>query len=398
MSKLLNPYRPGAGHYPPFLAGRDNEVKRCNTLFLQQTILKNIIITGLRGVGKTVLLTKLKPVAIEMGWMWCGTDMSESASISEEAIATRLLTDLSVPLSTISIGTKSIIKFGFTVQRDVQEIKIRYNELHNLYLSAPGLISDKLKYVLESVWEVLKDKENFKGIIFAYDEVQTMQDHAKKEQFPLSLILDVFQSLQSKNIPFMLVFTGLPTLFPKLVATRTYSERMFESIFLEKLNEKDSKQAIEKPIEDQKSKLKFSKESIEAIVQTSGGYPYFIQYMCREVFDICIQKIETSETPEVPVAEIVQKLDSDFYAGRWENLSDRQRELLQIVAGLENCHKEFSIQDVLISSEKSVLKTFSSSQITQMFSKLSDKGILYRNRHGKYSFAVPLFDGFIKRQ
>jgi hypothetical protein len=396
--KLENPFRPGAGHYPPFLAGRADEIEHCKRLFSQQTILHNIIITGLRGVGKTSLLTALKPIGIQMSWLWSGTDMSESTSVSEDTIAIRLITDLSIALSSITIKTP-LPQFGFSDSLPVKDAKLNYSELLRLYNSSPGLIADKLKYVLEYVWEVIKMNSIQKGIIFAYDEVQTMQDHVKKDQYPLSVLLDVFQSIQKKNIPFMLLLTGLPTLFPKLVATRTYSERMFEKIFLKQLTEDASREAIEKPIQDSKQRIGFTKESIDTIVNISGRYPYFIQFICKEVFDIFIQRIESGNPPDaVPTEDLLRKLDSDFFSSRWEMLSDRQRELLWVVASLDSAEEEFTVQEVNLKSKEILDNPFGSSHITQMFSTLFDRGILYRNRHGKYSFAVPLFNQFIKRQ
>src|SRR5207245_10426430 len=117
-----------------------------------------------------------------------------------------------------------------------------------LYCQAHGLVSDKIKAILEFIWACLS-QGGVKGVVFAYDETQTMSDHAEKEQYPLSVLLDVFQSIQKKGIPFMLVLAGLPTLLSKLVEVRTYSERMFEVIFLGKLEEDESRKAITKPIE-----------------------------------------------------------------------------------------------------------------------------------------------------
>src|ERR1700720_2362500 len=94
--KFVNPFRPGAGHMPPYLAGRDREIKEFLSLLEQQIILKNLVLTGLRGVGKTVLLDTFKPLVIQKKWLWVGTDLSESASVSEDIVAQRLLADLSV--------------------------------------------------------------------------------------------------------------------------------------------------------------------------------------------------------------------------------------------------------------------------------------------------------------
>src|SRR5882757_5042253 len=99
--RFKNPFRPGAGHMPPHLAGREKEIREFQHLLEQDTVLKNLVLTGLRGLGKTVLLETFKPIAIEEGWLWAGTDLSESMSISEENLATRLLTDLSVVTSSV---------------------------------------------------------------------------------------------------------------------------------------------------------------------------------------------------------------------------------------------------------------------------------------------------------
>src|SRR6187431_2656425 len=91
---FTNPFRPGAGHMPPYLAGRQKEKVEFARLLEQHVILENLVLTGLRGVGKTVLLDTLKPVAIQNGWLWVGADLSESMSISEARVCVRLMSDL----------------------------------------------------------------------------------------------------------------------------------------------------------------------------------------------------------------------------------------------------------------------------------------------------------------
>src|SRR5437899_10795398 len=104
MATFDNPYRPGSGHMPPHLAGRKQQLKAFERLLDQQPILKNVLLTGLRGVGKTVLLERWKPVAIANKWLWVGTDLSESTSVSEETLVTRLLADLAVVTSGIELS------------------------------------------------------------------------------------------------------------------------------------------------------------------------------------------------------------------------------------------------------------------------------------------------------
>lgn len=394
---IINPFKPGAGHMPPYLAGRDDEKNEFRRLIEQRAILENMILTGLRGVGKTVLLETFKPVATEANWLWVGTDLSEAAGVSEDTLALRLLTDLSVATSSYSIeGEQKHLGFGEGIEKARQALS--FDALAKVYGQAPGLHSDKLKAVLELVWRGLKG-HNMHGIIFAYDEAQTLSDQASKDQYPLSLLLDVFQSIQRKDIPFMLVLVGLPTLFPKLVEARTFSERMFRVLFLDRLNERDSREAILKPIHEKRSRVRFSDESVELIINESGGYPYFIQFICKELFDVFVQQDRDGRELEgVPLEEITRKLDQDFFAGRWARATDRQRELLFVIAHLDNCHEEFTVQEVVAESKTRLSNPFSSSHVNQMLSSLAAAGLVYKNRHGKYSFAVPLLGRFILRQ
>lgn len=394
-NEFKNPFKPGAGHMPPYLAGRNQEIKDFTKLLEQETILSNLVLTGLRGVGKTVLLDTLKPLAIQKKWLWVGTDLSESTSVSEELVAQRLLADLSVVTAGIVIK-KSLPLIGFLAQATFEEKTLSFTALSELYRSVPGLISDKLKAVLEFVWACMAP-HGVNGVIFAYDEAQTMSDHADKEQYPLSLLLDLFQSIQKKNIPFLLVLVGLPTLFPKLVEARTFAERMFNVVTLHRLNEKDSREAIVKATKSA-CPIRFEENTIPIIFKTSGGYPYFIQFICRELFDIWLQQLAVAgEARPIPINEITQKLDKDFFAGRWARATDRQRELLSIIATLEDADDEFTVQEIVTAS-KTMAKPFGASHVNQMLATLSDTGLVYKNRHGKYAFAVPLLGRFILRQ
>lgn len=396
MSESINPFRPGAGHKPPYLAGRDNEKKEFLKLLNQKIILENIVITGLRGVGKTVLLDSLKPDAIAKKWLWIGTDLSESACVSEDNMARRLCADLAIISSSIVIDSTTVKKIGFVDDYETVNKMLDFNALLKIYDSTPGLSLDKIKKVIAVTWKVISNVENndINGIIFAYDEAQNLSDQAAKEQYPLSLLLDAFQSLQKQNIPVMLVLTGLPTLFPKLVESRTFSERMFRVLFLQSLNKQESKKAILKPIEHHS--LKLDAVSVGKIVDMSAGYPYFIQFICKEVYDSFIQKINKRETATVPINEIEQKLDTDFFAGRWARATNRQRDLLSVAANLNT--DEFSVQEIFEKSKELLDNPFGNSNINQMLATLITQGLIFKNRYGKYSFAVPLLGQYICRE
>jgi hypothetical protein len=388
-----NPFRPGAGHKPPYLAGRQQEQEEFGRFLQQDPILQNLILTGLRGVGKTVLLDTFRPLAIQGRWGWVGTDLSEATSVSETNMAVRLITDLSVFASSL-VATEERRTAGFMAPQAI-EIPLTFRTLYARFNDTPGLVADKIKAVLEYVWSVMQ-KTDRRGIVFAYDEAQNLSDAAEEGEFPLSLLLDVFQSIQRKGVRFMLVLTGLPTLFPKLVEARTFAERMFHVMFLNQLSKPASRDAILKPIA--RSPYAFTDKSVEIIISLTSGYPYFIQFICKEVYDIWIQQVSAGREPSVPYAELIKKLDADFFQGRWARATDRQRDLLRVAARLPNCDREFTVQELAQASRATIQKPFTSSHINQMLASLSDAGLVYKNRYGKYSFAVPLFSQFICRQ
>ncbi len=397
LPEFRNPYRPGAGHMPPYLAGREREYAEFDRLLDQDEILENLVLTGLRGVGKTVLLETFKPRALQGGWLWASADLSESASISEVALAQRLLADLAlITSSTTVIDPEPQQQVGFAAPAEPRKRSLSHEILTDVFTQTPGLISDKIKATLEFAWEHLS-KQGHRRVIFAYDEAQNLSDHATQDQFPLSVLLDVFQSIQKKGIPFMLVLAGLPTLFPKLVDARTYAERMFRVMTLTKLSDDESREAILKPIEVAECPVKLTPASVEVIVEESAGYPYFIQFICREVYDIFIRQHEDEEKKFVPTEEIQRKLDADFFAGRWARITDRQRELLWVVAHLDNPDEEFTIVELTEQAKELLSKAFSPSHANQMLASLAERGMIYRNRPGKYSFAVPLLGRFIRR-
>ena len=217
-------------------------------------------------------------------------------------------------------------------------------------------------------------------------------------------MLEVIQYLQKKDIPYLLVLTGLPALYPNLVEARTYAERMFQVMTLTKLGEADTRDAILKPImkpqeDGEGCPVIFSDFGISEILKYSSGYPYFIQFFCRESFDLILQQIKIGvDTPSIRISDFVKKLDIDFYSGRWSSVTDRQRELLSVIAKLPTANDEFTVKDVAKKSVELSGNPFKCTHINNLLVKLIDAGLIYKNRRSKYSFAVPLLADYISRQ
>ena len=289
-------------------------------------------------------------------------------------------------------------QIGFDVGSDksADQVPLTYERLCDLYRHTPGLESDKLKAVLEYVAGFLSEHRRSR-VVFAYDEAQNLSDHSARHSFPLSMLLDVFQSLQKKDIPFMLVLTGLPTLMPKLVDARTFAERMFRVVTLDRLSDDHSREAIIKPLDVAECPVRFTEGAIETVVEQAGGYPYFIQFFCREAFDIFIQQTSGDHQGLIAFGPIQRKLDTDFFSGRWARATDRQQQLLWVIANLESADGEFTISEVLEKAKTLLKKGFSASHASQMLSTLANRGLIYKNRFGRYALAVPLMARFIRR-
>lgn len=395
-----NPYRPGAGHPPPYLAGREEERSEFLRLLDQEVVFSNLLLTGLRGVGKTVLLDTFKPLALGKGWLWAGADLSESTAVAEDRLAIRILTDLAVATSNFVYDHREVRPPGFDRQAEVAEVALDFPTLRAAYEATRGLTADRLKGALLFAWSALLSSPHPPlGIVFAYDEAQNMADRAERDEYPLSVMLDVFQSVQRQGVPFLLVLTGLPTLFPRLIEARTYTERMFRVLFLDRLGPADARDAIVRPVQKEGCPVTFTDESIRQIEQDSAGYPYFIQFICREAFDALASSASAGvRDPRIPIDAITAKLDSDFFAGRWSRVTNRQRDLLFVVSMLGSPKREFTVQEIVLSSKHLPVKRFSPSHASQILAALINSGVVHRNRHGKYSFAVPLFAEFIRRQ
>ena len=392
IATFQNPFRPGAGHPPPYLAGRETEKTEFARLLEQDTILENPILTGLRGIGKTVLLDALRPLAAVEGWLWVGGQFSESSSFTEERVATRILTDLSV------LSSQVMLPLEIRRSTGVDHSALNFDALAEVWEKTPGLAVDKLKSVLTTAWTVVSQTTEARGLIFAYDEVQTLNEHPERGEYPTALLLDTFQSLQRQGLPLMLVLAGLPNLLRKLVESRTYAERMFRVCFVDRLSTEESEEAIRKPIADAACLLQLSDDSVMEIVKRSGGYPYFLQFICKEVYNAFLQRVGAGEEPSVPLPEIERKLDSDFFAGRWARCSERQRDLLGLIARLGSSDTEFAVKQVETLSRAHLDKPFSSSHIVQMLAALERKGLIFKDRRARYAFAVPLFGQFIRRE
>ena len=403
---LENPYRPGAGHEPPVFAGRDDEQRFFKRVLYQNPVMENILITGLRGMGKTVLLDSTRKVAEDAGWLWVGNDLSESSSLSEERLALRILTDLSAAISAKLAGPEPdadpadiTARLNARLDRAQQNENeaLTFDSLKQQFERAPGLPSDRLKAVLTRVTTLLQ-KARFSGLILAYDEAQCLADHADKNEFPMSMLIETVAALQKKDgvASCLLILCGLPHVYDALTATRTYTERMFHVMTLDRLTWDDTRSALLTPLAKLMPPLRASRELLAKAVELTGGYPYLIQFVGKELVEQILENGGTLSAEQFPSSGMLDRLDTGIFAARWNKTSDRQREFLMLIAQRPNqSGPDFAANEIVQDGDAS---GFNLAGANQMLVAIMDRGLVYRTRHGRYAFTVPMSEAMILRR
>lgn len=273
--KLIeNPYRPGAGHPPPFLAGRATETDNFRRLLHQSLITENVLITGLRGFGKTVLLNSMRQLAEKNDWLWVGNDLSESASLSEDRLALRIITDLAQAIADkLDRAREGASAAGGAPRLSRLEGPgaFTFDALKTHYEQAAGLPSDRLRSVIQKITSFVH-LSRLRGLVLAYDEAQCLSDNAERNQFPMSMLIETVSALQRKEglCPCILVLCGLPQVFDALTETRTYTERMFHVMPLDRLSRDETTAALLKPLQEIMPPLHASRELVEQLLENGG--------------------------------------------------------------------------------------------------------------------------------
>ncbi len=395
---LENPFRPGAGHAPPFLAGRESEQAQFKRLLQQNFATSNVLITGLRGMGKTVLLGSMQELAEKEGWIWVGNDLSESSSLSEERLALRILTDVSQSLARVLANSEGGPAFGGGEDPAHTNSPYAFEVLRTMYERSPGLPSDRLRATLVRLGSLV-NRAKARGIVFAYDEAQCLSDHAERNEFPMSMLVETIATLQKRDgvSQCLLVLSGLPQVFDALTQTRTYTERMFEVVTLDRLSRQDTLNAIMPPLMGLMPPLNASRALINKVVDFTSGYPYLIQFFGKELVDQLIRYGGVLHEDAFPSPDVLDRLDASLFAARWNKTSDKQRDFLRTIAlRPAGGPGDFSAQDIAALSAEA--EKPSNAQASQMLQALCDRGLLYRTRHGRYAFTVPMSEAMILRR
>ncbi len=380
----VNPYRPSAGARPTYLAGREEELENISQIFeaLKLNIpVQSVIFSGLRGVGKTVLINETQKIAEDKD-IFCRHIEVEGRNDFISQIASCAQAFLR------KVSAKE--KFKHLIQKPLDAIKslvVSFDPSDNTFslslqereLYQSVNLTQSLTEVFTTIGETAYKTET--PICFFIDEIQCM----KTEELG-SLIAAVHRSNQL-GYPIMIIGAGLPKIYKILSDEKSYSERLFLYKEISSLNPEQSKKAIEVPAK--KFGVYYSKEAVDKIVEVTKGYPFFIQQFCQIVYN-------NAECNEISIKEVknnmdyfFEMLDNGFFRVRYERCAESDK---KFIFAMVMCDKlPCTISNIANNLHKTV------NQISTTRAQLINKGIIYPIRYKELDFTVPEFDNFIRR-
>lgn len=380
----VNPYRPGAGLMPVYIAGRDEDIQNVSQMFDALTMdipTQSIIFSGLRGVGKTVLINKLQSIAEEKGIFCKHIEIEERNDfISQIAECSQAF------LRTVSAKEK----FKHLIQKPLEAIKslvVSFNPEDNSFsLSMQDrelYVSNNLTQTLTEVFSIIGEtaQKTEMPICFFIDEIQYMK------QNQLGSLIAALHRANQLGYPIMIIGAGLPKIYKMLSDEKSYSERLFMYKKIDSLTDEQSEKAIEEPAK--KFNIIYAHEATNKIVEITKGYPFFIQQLCKIVYDKTNKDVIELSDVENCIDEFLSSLDERFFKSRYERCAESDKKF--IFAMVECGELPCTISNVAHNLNKTV------GSISTTRAQLISKGIIYPVRYKELDFTVPEFSGYIQR-
>jgi AAA ATPase domain len=387
MDPIHNPYSPGAGTPPPELAGRDELRRRLEVAIGRVKIgnpAKSMILVGLRGVGKTVLLEQMRQDAEQSGVHTLRLEAPENRSLP--ALLSPQLRMALLKLSTIESakalaqrGLRALAGFAKALKLKYDDIEVGIDLEPEQGLADNGDLEGDLTTLLEQVG--LAANQAGTAIVLFIDELQ----YVEEEQ--LAALITALHRCAQQKLPVMLVGAGLPQLVGKAGKAKSYAERLFDYPVVGPLSRTDAALAITKPAED--LKVSFDPAAVERIIDVTQGYPYFLQEWSKQTWDAATTSPITPQDVQTAEPLTVAALDEGFFKVRFDRCKPSERRYLRAMAELgPGPHRSGDISAKLGKS----VNTFA-----PVRNSLINKGMVWSPNHGDTAFTVPLFDQFMRR-
>lgn len=387
MDPIRNPYAPGAGTPPPELAGRD-EILRTAQIALERVRAgrptKSVLLVGLRGVGKTVLLDRMRDRAEESGIHTLRVESPESRSLP--AILAPQLRQALLRISrherakdVAQRALRGLAGFAKALKVKYQDIEVGFDFEPEAGLADNG----DLEHDLQELFEVTGTaaKEAGSALAMFIDELQYV------EEIELAALITSLHRTAQRSLPIILVGAGLPQLPGRMGSAKSYAERLFDFPKVGPLSPDAARTALTKPASDQG--VQITEEALLHILEKTRCYPYFLQEWGKHAWDSAdASPIDGNDVKQASITAVAA-LDESFFRVRFDRLTPLEKRYLRAMAEMgSGPYRSGDIADQL---GKNV------NQLAPIRSKLISKGMIWSPSHGDTQFTVPLFDEFMHR-
>jgi hypothetical protein len=398
---IRNPYAPGAGQRPPELAGRDEQLDRFRVVLeriRRGRPERSMVLTGLRGVGKTVLLNALRSTAVRSRW---GTGKYEARP--EQGMRRPMAAALHVAVRELGHPQSQEVDHVLGVikafaQKDQPGAKLR--DRWNPGIDAPAITgrADSGDIEIDLV-ELFTDVGGLaadvgKGVAIFIDEMQDLQPD------DVSALCAACHELSQSALPVIVVGAGLPHLPAVLSASKSYSERLFRYNRIDRLTREEATRALQLPAEDEDAS--WSPSALEAMYAATGGYPYFIQAYGKEVWDQAPQSPIEAEDVQVAAPAAETELAVGFFGSRYERATPGEREYLRAMADLaaaqEASGEELDEIESVATADIAAHLGRKPQSLSPARDALLKKGLIYSGERGRIAFTVPHFGRYLRAQ
>jgi hypothetical protein len=387
MDPVRNPYAPGAGSPPPELAGR-SAIRQDANVRLQRLRLgrpaKSMMLVGLRGVGKTVLLDQIRKDAEAAGLQTVRIEAPENRSLP--ALLAPSLRLALLHLSRIGAAKDYAIRGLRALAGFASKLKVSYADIEvGLdYDPEPGLadngdLEGDLTALLQQVGVAAKAAGT--ALVIFIDELQYV------EEPQMAALISALHRCAQEQLPVTVVGAGLPQLRGRMGEAKSYAERLFDFPEIGPLSASDAAEAIVRPAQNEGAEIQ--DEAVQLIIEKTQGYPYFLQEWGKHTWDIAPESPIRRQDVLNASTEAVAALDESFFRVRFDRLTPTEKKYLRAMADLgHGPHRSGDIAEELGRSVSSLGPTRAG---------LISKGMIWSPTHGDTAFTVPLFDEFMKR-
>lgn len=387
MDNGRNPFNPGAGVSPPELAGRNDVLAMADTA-LERTKrgrhAKSLLVLGLRGVGKTVLLNEIRRRASDKGYLADLQEAQDGTTLKALLIPTlrRLLLELDRnknAVASVKRGIRVLRSFIGPITVAAGGVEITLGVDPETGRADSGNLEEDLKDMLLATGEAARDSSQPVAILI--DELQYLP---KAE---LAALIRGMHAISQAGLPLILFGAGLPQLAGQAGDAKSYAERLFDFPRLGALDEFDARLAIREPVESEGASV--TDEALREIFTQTKGYPYFLQEWGYSAWNLASGDTVREADARNATVEAIRKLDRDFFRVRFERCTPAERDYLRALAELG--------PGVQKSSDVAGVMRRTATSLGPVRDALIKKGMIFSPAHGQIAFTVPLFDEFMRR-